>query len=63
MTIEEAARDASLGRNDPLWNACWKIAQEQGWSTDPKISNQKMCELAIRAMPDEQRARFLRATS
>lgn len=63
MTIEEAARDASLGRNDPLWNACWEIAGRDGYRDDPKTNNAAMCERAIRTMTPQQRARYFTETS
>lgn len=58
MNVIEAAKEASLGDNNPLWDACWKIAKERGWTVDPKIQNQEMCEMAIKAMTNEQRRYF-----
>jgi hypothetical protein len=55
MNIQEAAKAAALGDNEPLWGACWEIAKAQGWTTDFRISNQEMCERAIRQMSPEMR--------
>lgn len=54
-TVQQAAREASLGEDNPLWLACFEIARAAGYSRDQKVSNQQMCERAIRSMTQEKR--------
>jgi hypothetical protein len=62
LTIEEAAHQASIGANDSLWLACHDIAHEAGFYNDHKMTNEQLCECAIRRMTPQERALYFTET-